>query len=64
MTIGVGGSTAKIELEKLANMTNQVKAISEAEFKQRIKKAQAIMAENNIAATLSLIHISEPTRPY
>ncbi|MBA6416516.1 aminopeptidase P family protein [Colwellia sp. 6M3] len=51
MTIGVGGSTAKIELEKLANMTNQVKAISEAEFKQRIKKAQAIMAENNIAAT-------------
>jgi Xaa-Pro dipeptidase len=51
MTIGVGGSTAKIELEKLANMTNQVKAISEAEFKQRIKKAQASMAENNIAAT-------------
>ncbi|AWB57522.1 Xaa-Pro peptidase family protein [Colwellia sp. Arc7-D] len=51
MTIGVGGSTAKIELEKLANMTNQVKAISEAEFKQRIKKAQTIMAENNIAAT-------------
>lgn len=51
MTIGVGGSTAKIELEKLANMTSQVKAISEAEFKQRIKKAQAIMAENNIAAT-------------
>tara|TARA_R110000744_G_scaffold304543_2_gene413033 strand:- start:827 stop:2047 length:1221 start_codon:yes stop_codon:yes gene_type:complete len=51
MTIGVGGSTAKIELEKLVNMTGQVQAITEAELKQRIAKAQTIMAENNIAAT-------------
>ncbi|MGB2739551.1 MAG: Xaa-Pro peptidase family protein [Cognaticolwellia sp.] len=51
MTIGVGGSTAKIELEKLVNMTNEVQAITEAELTQRIAKAQAIMAENNIAAT-------------
>ena len=51
MTIGVGGSTAKIELEKLLNMTDKVQAISETELKQRITKAQAIMAENNIAAT-------------
>ena len=51
MTIGVGGSTAKIELEKLVNMTGKVQAITETELKQRIAKAQAIMAENNIAAT-------------
>ncbi|ARD46339.1 Xaa-Pro peptidase family protein [Colwellia sp. PAMC 21821] len=51
MTIGVGGSTAKIELEKLVNMTGQVQAITEAELNQRIAKAQKIMAKNNIAAT-------------
>ena len=51
MTIGVGGSSAKIELEKLTNMTSKVQAITEAELKQRIAKAQAIMVENDIAAT-------------
>jgi Xaa-Pro dipeptidase len=51
MTIGVGGSTAKIELEKLVNMTSQVEAITEAELNQRIAKAQTIMAKNDIAAT-------------
>ena len=51
MTIGVGGSTAKIELEKLVNMTSTVQAITADEFKQRIAKAQTIMVENNIAAT-------------
>ena len=51
MTIGVGGSTAEIELDKLANMTQNVQAISQAELNQRIAKAQAIMVENDIAAT-------------
>lgn len=51
MTIGVGGSTAKDELDKLTNMTQNVQPITEAEFEQRITKAQAIMAKNNIAAT-------------
>jgi Xaa-Pro dipeptidase len=51
MTIGVGGSTAKIELEKLVNMTSKVQAITAAELKQRIVKAQTIMTENNIEAT-------------
>ena len=51
MTIGVGGSSAKVELEKLMDMTSQVKAISEAEFKQRITKAQTLMVKHNIAAT-------------
>ena len=50
MTIGVGGSTAEIELNKLADMTQRVQAISHEEFNQRIAKAQAIMVENNIAA--------------
>lgn len=51
MTIGVGGSTAKQELDKLTDMTKNVQPISEAEFEQRIAKAQAIMTKNNIAAT-------------
>ena len=51
MTIGVGGSTAEVELKKLVNMTQNVQAISQAEFNQRIAKAQAIMVENDIAAT-------------
>ena len=51
MTIGVGGSTAELELAKLTNMTAEVNAISETEYKQRINKAQQIMKANNIAAT-------------
>ena len=51
MTIGVGGSSAKVELEKLVNMTSTVQAITAAELNQRIAKAQAIMVENDIAAT-------------
>ncbi len=51
MTIGVGGSTAEIELAKLENMTADVKSISINEFEQRIKKAQRLMKEHDIAAT-------------
>ncbi|MEW6991729.1 M24 family metallopeptidase [Colwelliaceae bacterium 6441] len=51
MTIGVGGSTAEQELAKLSNMTANVQSISTSEYQQRIKKAQQIMKENNIAAT-------------
>jgi Xaa-Pro dipeptidase len=51
MTIGVGGSTIELELAKLTNMTEEVEAISEAEYQQRITKAQQIMKANNIAAT-------------
>lgn len=51
MTIGVGGSTAEIELSKLCKMTANVTAITEAEYQQRIDKAQLIMKANNIAAT-------------
>ena len=51
MTIGVGGSTAEIELAKLTDMTLDVKPITPGEFKQRIHSAQKIMQDNNIAAT-------------
>lgn len=51
MTLGVGGSSAELELAKLSNMTKNVKAISICEYQQRIKKAQQLMKENGIAAT-------------
>jgi len=51
MTIGVGGSTAEIELNKLFDMTEGVQPISLEEYKLRIKKAQQIMFSENIAAT-------------
>jgi len=51
MTIGVGGSTAEAELAKLSDMTAGVESISLTEYQHRIQKAQAIMRENNIAAT-------------
>ncbi|MBB6542149.1 Xaa-Pro dipeptidase [Thalassotalea piscium] len=51
MTIGVGGSTAQIELSKLSNMTSGVAAVSEQEYQQRIEKAQRLMKAQGIAAT-------------
>ena len=51
MTIGVGGSSAEIELNKLVNMTGNTQPISQAEFTQRIAKAQEMMLKNDIVAT-------------
>lgn len=50
MTIGVGGSTAEIELAKLSDMSGDVAPIALAEFQARIEKAQALMAEQGLAA--------------
>lgn len=50
MTIGVGGSTIKVELDKLSDMTQGAIPISEAEFKVRIKKAQQHMHEQGVCA--------------
>ena len=50
MTIGVGGSTIEKELNKLSDMTKGAIAISEAEFKMRIEKAQQLMREQGICA--------------
>jgi Xaa-Pro dipeptidase len=51
MTIGIGGSDAATELEKLNNMTGDVQPISLNEFQARISKAQQLMKANNIDAT-------------
>lgn len=48
MTIGVGGSTIEIELQKLSNMTTDISAISAAEFRTRINKAQQLMREQGV----------------
>lgn len=50
MTIGIGGSTAEIELNKLSDMTTDVAPITLAEYQQRIVKAQQLMREQNISA--------------
>ncbi|MGB0907449.1 MAG: M24 family metallopeptidase [Maricaulaceae bacterium] len=50
MTKGVGGSTAEIELAKLSDMSGGVAPIALPEFQARIEKAQALMAEQGLAA--------------
>lgn len=50
MTIGVGGSTAAIELELLKPLKNKTKPIAIDEYHQRIKKAQMIMRHHGISA--------------
>ncbi|MBU2924869.1 Xaa-Pro peptidase family protein [Colwellia sp. 4_MG-2023] len=50
MTIGVGGSTPEIELNKLTDMTADIVAITEREFNERISQAQTYMLEQNIDA--------------
>ncbi|TPG40235.1 M24 family metallopeptidase [Flavobacterium pectinovorum] len=43
MTIGVGGSTINTELEKIQNMTLNVKPIQIEEYQQRIQKAVSLI---------------------
>ncbi|MBM7072373.1 aminopeptidase P family protein [Shewanella sp. 202IG2-18] len=50
MTIGVGGSTPKVELEKLHDMTQKLAPVSLNEFNQRIRQAQELMQANGIDA--------------
>jgi Xaa-Pro dipeptidase len=50
MAIGVGGSTASIELDKIQNMTLDVKPITLTEYQSRIKKATALIQEENCKA--------------
>lgn len=51
MTLGVGGSTAEIELAKISDMTVGVQPIQKEEYQQRIQKAAHLMREQNIVAT-------------
>jgi Xaa-Pro dipeptidase len=51
MTIGIGGSTAAIELEKIENMTLDVQPIQSEEYLDRIKKAVDVMTMLKVKAT-------------
>lgn len=48
MTIGVGGSDTNTELEKIQNMTGNVKAIQPEEYKMRIQKAVSLMKATGV----------------
>ena len=50
MTIGVGGSTAEIELDKITDMTKSAKAIERSEFEERLKKAVYFMKSEGFDA--------------
>lgn len=50
MTIGVGGSTAEIELAKLSSMRGDVPAITDDDRRARIAQAQALMRAQGIDA--------------
>jgi Xaa-Pro dipeptidase len=50
MSIGVGGSNAAEELGKLTNMATGAMPIGEAEYRQRIARAQQLMQAQGIAA--------------
>ncbi|MDO6426963.1 Xaa-Pro peptidase family protein [Thalassotalea sp. 1_MG-2023] len=50
MTIGIGGSTAEIELEKLKSLAPTMPGISIEEYQARINKATELMSANNIDA--------------
>lgn len=50
MTLGVGGSTAETELNRLSDMTTGLAPIGPDEYSARLKHAQQIMRDQNIAA--------------
>lgn len=50
MTIGIGGSTAAIELEKIENRTQNVQPILLEEYLERIQKAVLLMKELSVKA--------------
>lgn len=50
MTIGIGGSNAAAELQKLSDMTAGIRPIELNEYQQRIEKAQALMQAQGISA--------------
>ena len=49
-TIGVGGSNAETELDKLSNMTGDIQPIKIEEYNQRIDTACSLMRELGHAA--------------
>ena len=50
MTIGIGGSTASVELEKIKDMTQNIQPIKQDEYRARIKKVVQLMRDQQIKA--------------
>ncbi len=50
MTLGVGGSNDREQLEQLSDMTTGVAAIAPDEFRQRLSRATALMADAGFGA--------------
>ena len=50
MTLGVGGSTAAKELDRLRDMTGGIAPIPAAEYEQRTAKAQALIRQQGLKA--------------
>ncbi|HEX9151980.1 MAG TPA: Xaa-Pro peptidase family protein [Flavobacterium sp.] len=60
MTIGIGGSTVAIELEKIENRTHDVQPIALAEYLERIKKAVQLMK----TLTVKAVYLNAGTNLY
>lgn len=50
MTLGIGGSTAAVELERLSNIRDQAVPIGEAELRERVVRVQAEMRRMGVQA--------------
>jgi len=48
MTVGIGGSTSAIELDKITDMTQGVQPIAREEYAKRIEKASRVMKEHSV----------------
>ncbi|ABE54176.1 peptidase M24 [Shewanella denitrificans OS217] len=60
MTIGVGGVSQQAALAKLADMTQDIAPVTEAEFLQRIERAQQLMQQQGLGA----IYVNAGTNLY
>ncbi|MBA6412652.1 aminopeptidase P family protein [Parahaliea sp. F7430] len=60
MTLGIGGATTAEALARLSDMSAGVSAIEDAEFRARLRKAQALMQDQGLAA----IYVNAGTNLY
>ncbi|WP_445946329.1 M24 family metallopeptidase [Shewanella sp.] len=60
MTIGVGGVSQQAALVKLADMTQDIAPVTQAEFSQRIERAQQLMQQQGLGA----IYVNAGTNLY
>ncbi|RYD69224.1 MAG: aminopeptidase P family protein, partial [Sphingobacteriales bacterium] len=50
MTLGIGGSTASVELDKIQNRTHGLQPIALQEYEARLKRATDFMAQHSVNA--------------